>query len=395
MEQKNHREENKEILPWLHIGKYSSVLPIIQWWMGVGISTPELAWEVARNGGIGTLSSVCLCETSPYKHIYIDMIKKAKAENTWAISSEQASQIFIDANCIAIQQEIKKTKQIANGTWPIFINVMRAVNGYTEQILASCEAGVDWIVCGAGLPLNLPDITKAYPDVALIPIVSNLRAAKLITENRKKKYNKLPDAIIVEDPSTAGGHLWVGGLEDLNNKKSESEFILENSIPQIQHYIKEQWYTIPVIAAGGIVDNADVMNMLKLGADWVQVGTRFLASEESGAHELFKQAVVDSTEASIKKYMSNAGLPASALSASEIFATMEWIVAEKKDCIKNCLVRCWFRDANPVLAQMCILNELKKSTKRWNGKWLWFVGESAARITSILTVEEIMKTLSK
>lgn len=395
MEQQHHREKNKETLSWLHIWKYSSALPIIQWWMGVGISTPELAWEVARNGGIGTLSSVCLCETSPYKHIYIDMIKKAKSENTWAISSEQASQIFIDANCVAIKQEIKKAKQIADGKWPIFINVMRAVNGYNEQIIASCEAWVDWIVCGAGLPLHLPEITKGYPDVALIPIVSNLRAAKLITENRKKKYRKLPDAIIVEDPSTAGGHLWIGKLEDLDKKNSESDFILENSIPQIQTYLKEQWYTIPLIAAGGIINNEDVMKTLKLGADGVQIGTRFLASKESGAHELFKEAIVDSTENTIKEYMSNAGLPARALSVSEVFVAMEWVVAEKKDCLKNCLVRCWFRDANPALAQMCILKELVKSTKRWNGKWILFSGTAAARIQSILTVEEIMKILTK
>ncbi len=395
MEQRNHINEYKETLTWLKIWKYSSALPIIQWWMWVGISTPELAGEVARNWWIGTLSSVCLCETSPYKHIYIDMIKKAKAENTGAISSEQSSQIFIDANCIAIQQEVKKAKQIADGKWPIFINIMRAVNWFHEQVIAACEAGVDWIVCGAGLPLHLPEITKTYPDVVLIPIVSNLRAAKLITENRKKKYRKLPDAIIVEDPSTAGGHLWIGKLEDLDKKNSESDFILENSVPQIQTYLKEQWYTIPLIAAGGIINNEDVMKTLKLGADGVQIGTRFLASKESGAHELFKEAIVDSTENTIKEYMSNAGLPARALSGSEVFAAMEWVVAEKKDCLKNCLVRCWFRDANPALAQMCILKELVKSTKRWNGKWILFSGTAAARIQSILTVEEIMKILTK
>lgn len=372
-------------LPWLKIGKFSSELPIVQWGMGVGISTHRLAWEVALNGGIGTLSSAGLANIALYKDEYIKAVKDAHTKDPVVLTK-----IFQEQTNKAIKQEIAKAKEIAQGKWPIFINIMAAVNGFKGQVLAACEWWVDGIVCGAWLPLNLPEITKEYPDIALIPILSNLRWVRILI-NRWQKYNKIPDAIVLEDPSTAWWHLWAKDINAINNP----DVLLENSIREVKKYLEESGYNIPIIAAWGIVNKEDILKMLKLWASWVQLWTRFLASEESWANDEFKQAIVESTQDNIKTYVSNAYLPARALDSSPIFATMENVDVHTRICLKNCLEFCGYRDASPVTAQMCILRELISSTKPWSKKWLRFVGTSAARIHEILSVKDIMEGLKK
>ncbi len=377
---------------WLNIWQYSSELPIIQWWMWVWISTYKLAWAVSLNWWIGTLSSAGLCKTPPYKHLYDKAIRDEKQKN-WNIATQRYHEIFQEINCIAIQSEIEKAKKIANGKWPIFINIMNAVTWFKEQVLAACEAWVDWIVCGAWLPLNLPEITKDYPNIALIPILSNQRWVKLVLENRNRKYKRLPDAIILEDPIHAWGHLWVWKIEDLENLNSEDlpNFSLEKSIPKVKKYLQENNYNIPIIAAWWIYNNTGLQNAINLWADWVQMWTRFLASEESAANQNFKQAVVDSKADDIQTYWSNAWLPARALKESPVFKRIENITAKNRVCIENCLQRCGYRDGNALLAQMCILKELIKSTEWGDWEWLMFVWTSAIHINKIETVEEIMQ----
>lgn len=382
----NHTENiQSNNFPGLKIGKFSSELPIIQWGMGVGISTHRLAWEVALNGGIGTLSSAGLANISLYKEEYIKAIKDAHTKDPVALTK-----IFQDQTNKAIKQEIAKAKEISQGKWAIFINVMVAINGFEWQVLAACEWWVDGIVCGAWLPLNLPEITKEYPDIALIPILSNAKGVRVLI-NRWQKYGKLPDAIILEDPSTAWWHLWARDINAINNPDG----ILENSVRDVKKYLEEAGYNIPIIAAGGIVDKNDILKMLELWASWVQLGSRFLASEESWANPEFKQAVVDSTEEDIVTYMSSAWLPARALNSSPIFDTMGNVDIHTRVCLKNCLQFCGYRDASPVTAQMCILRELIRSTKPWSWKWLRFVGTSAARIHEILSVKQIMEGFKK
>ncbi len=379
----------------LKIWKYQSELPIVQWWMGIGISMAELAWAVALNGGVWTLSSAWLCDTPTYKHILRQAMIDAKKTHDWKVSLEQGNEIFLTTNCQVIGQEVQKAKEIAQWKGPVFMNIMAAAQWFKEQVLAACKAWIDGIVCGAGLPMNLPDITKDFPNIALVPILSNLRGVKIIVQNRIRKYQRLPDAIILEDPTKAGGHLWVKNLEDLKNADSNSDFILENSIPAVKKYFEEEWYSIPIIAAGWIVNHVDVMRILNLWASGVQMWTRFLASKESGANQEFKQAVVNSTENDITEYMSSAGLPARALKQSEIFARMADISAQQRDCIKTCLQQCGFKNGNPLLAQMCILKELIRSTAWGKWKWLWFVWTSATKINEVLTVQEIMETFKQ
>jgi len=378
----------------LHIGSHDISEPIIQWGMGVGISNFELSWEVARNGWVGTLSSASLCLLPQYKHLLDAAIQEAKKYHQ-PIPLELRQAIFHQANLDCIKLEVQKAKKLADGKWPIFMNFLFALKWFDEQVRAACEAWVDGITSGAGIAWNLPEITKDFPNVALGIMLSDPKWVKIVVEKWKATYNRTPDYIIFEDPGKVGGawwHLWARTLEKIDDPKLS----LKNSLPAARQRLDENWHTnITLVWAGGIINSNDVQRTLWYGADMVQVGTRFLASEESWAHENFKQAVVDSTEEDIVTYMSSVGLPARALKQSPILTSMQWIIAHKRNCLNNCLKYCWLRDGDQNKAQMCIINELIKSTKWSSWEWLMFVGKSAARIQSILTVEEIMKVLTK
>ncbi|MFA5747478.1 MAG: nitronate monooxygenase family protein [Candidatus Absconditabacterales bacterium] len=383
-----NKDINQIILPNLKIGKYNSELPIIQGGMGVGISNGELAGLVAKNGGIGTITSL-FYNTKEFKILINETLKKTKKLGKELIKNEdqEYTKLFRQTNLECITKEIKKAKKISEGKGAIFINIMVAVNNYTNQVKTACEAGINGIVSGAGLPLNLPELTKDYPNVVLIPILSTLKGVKILIRKREEKYKKLPDAIILEDPSTAGGHLGAKNLDNVDNEDSK----LENSVPQVVEFLKSKKLNIPVIAAGGIVDKKDVLEMLLLGANGVQIGTRFLVSDKNGANQEFKDAIINASENDIMTYMSSAGLPARALKQSKIFTKIDNIEAKTRNCIENCLIHCGYRDGNPNLTQMCLLKELAKETQGAEGGGLMFTGTSATRITKILTVQQIME----
>lgn len=272
------------------------------------------------------------------------------------------------------------------------MNFLFALKWFDEEVQAACKAGVDGITSWAGIAWNLPEITKDFPDVALGIMLSDPKWVKIVVEKWKAKYDRVPDYIILEDPAKAWWHLWASNL----NKVDDPKYSIENSIPIARKRLDENWHSnIVLVGAWWIVDNNDMKKTLWYGADMVQMGIRFLASEESWAHEKFKQAVVNSTEENIIRYTSSVGLPASALQESPILSTMQWVVAHKRDCLNSCLKSCWWRDGDQDKAQMCIINELVKSAKWSSWEWLMFAGKSAARITNILTVQEIMELLKK
>lgn len=389
---KNRESKIEELRPKLRIWNHTADIPVIQGWMGVGISTAELAGNVALNWGIGTLSATVLHKTPYYRQVLIENIKEAKKnaigpENPrWKLSQEQIETYLLKTQVVCIKNEVKRAKEIAQGNWAIFINIMVATSHYKEQVQAACEAWVDGIVSWAWLPKNLPEITKDYPDIALIPILSNEKGVNILLKLREKSW-RLPDAIVLEDPSTAGWHLGAANVEKVDDELSK----LSISIPAVLELLKSKGIRIPIIWAGWITDKEDMDKIMGLWASGVQVGTRFLASKESWASQEFKNAIINATKDSILTYMSSAWLPARALKESWIFAKMEDVEVKTRKCIENCLIRCWYRDGNPNLAKMCINKQLVRSIEWWRWEWLMFTWSSAYKINSILTVKEIME----
>jgi len=175
----------------LKIGKYTIEYPIVQGGMGLGISWDKLAGTVSLEGGLGVISSV---GTGYYNSNHFSKkninSRPFEAENFY--SKEGLNAIVANARKIC-------------GDKPLAMNILYAINDYERVIKDSCEAGVDIIITGAGLPTNMPEFTADYPDVALVPIVSSAKALKIICKRWTQRYNRLPDAIVVEGP-LSGGH---------------------------------------------------------------------------------------------------------------------------------------------------------------------------------------------
>ena len=186
-------------LPPLRI-KGRSLLPIVQGGMGVGVSAHRLAGNVARLGAVGTIAAIDL------RHLHPDLIEATgRSRDKDAINA---------ANLVALDREIRAARAIADGHGLVAVNVMRAVSQYADYVRQACASGADAIVMGAGLALDLPDLTAEYPDVALIPILSDVRGITLTLKKWMKK-GRLPDAIVIEHPRHAGGHLGAAKVEDL------------------------------------------------------------------------------------------------------------------------------------------------------------------------------------
>ncbi len=364
----------------LTIGKHTSRLPVVQGGMGVGISNWRLAGAVAANGGVGTLSAAGLAQTAAYR-------------DRFPFSGPEE---FLAANVACVREEVRRAKEIADGG-PAFINVMVAMNGYRELILAALEAGVDGIVSGAGMPFELPDIAKDFPDAALVPILSSARGAELVVKKWERK-GRLPDAIVLEDPSRAGGHL--GANKGQIAHIGDADTLMENAVPAAAKYFADRGLKVPVIAAGGIVDRADIDRVFAMGASGVQLGTRFLATRESGAHGDFKRAVLAAKSADeVLEYISSACLPARALRNSPVFARLALKTgAEPCRLGADCLKACAYRDAADKVpadaANMCIMDELGDVAEGGSGNGLYFVGTSALRIDTLLSVKEVMESLA-
>ncbi len=246
--------------PTLKIGSHSLRVPLIQGGMGVRISASKLAGAVAAAGGVGTIATVGLGQSSSYY---------------------DGKNLF-EANVKALADELQMARKIsADGV--IAANCMVALTDYEALVRAAAENGVDIVTSGAGLPLTLPELTKDHPRVALVPIVSSLKAARVIVKIWRKRHKRLPDALVVEEPATAGGHLGAK-LEDID----APELSLERVVPELVEYIrKDVKADIPVIAAGGIWDRADIARAFGLGARGVQMATRFVCTHECDAPDSF------------------------------------------------------------------------------------------------------------
>lgn len=346
-----------------------AVLPIVQGGMGVGVSAHRLAGSVARLGAVGTISSVDL------RRHHADLMRE---------TVHCRDRATIDrANLVALDREIVAARAIANGRGMLAVNVMRAVSGYADYVRQACASGIDAIVVGAGLPLDLPDLTAGFPDVALIPILSDTRGIQLIVKKWGRKQ-RLPDAIIIEHPRYAGGHLGAAKVDDL----ADSRFEFEQVIPATLAFFRTLGIpdgAIPLIPAGGINSPQRIRELFALGATGVQLGTAFAVTEEGDAAPEFKAVLANARPEDLVEFMSVAGLPARAVRTPWLdsylrhLPKMQAVAHKKPRCTLHfdCLIQCGLRDGIANVGQFCIDTQLAAALRGDVKKGLFFRGAAA------------------
>lgn len=345
----------------LTIGNISARLPIIQGGMGIGVSLSNLAGAVAKVGGIGVVSGA--------QPGYLE---------------EDFKENPLEANIRALKKHIKLAKEKSqNGI--IGVNLMVAMNNYAEHVKAAIDSGVDLIISGAGLPSHLPKFTKGS-DVKLAPIVSSLKATKVILKLWDRHHKIAPDMIVIEGPK-AGGHLGFS-KESLEEENKNFDSTVVDIIKETASYEEKYKKKIPVVVAGGIFDGYDIGKYLKLGASGVQMATRFVATEECDASLEFKTAYVNCNKDDITIVKSPVGMPGRAIKNKFVEKTEEEKL--KVSHCYNCLIPC-----NPRDTPYCISQALIKAVKGNLEDGLIFCGENASRIKEIVSVDSLMRELEK
>jgi len=350
------------IIPSLKIGSLEAKLPIIQGGMGVGVSRSGLASAVAKAGGIGVIASVGL------------------GALTMGMTRD-----FMSANSEVLREEVRRAKDISHGA--IGVNVMAAVSDNARLIETAVESGADVLLLGAGLPRLPPSVARTLPELPtrFAVIVSSLRAMRLIFRFWSKRYAAVPDAVVVEGPM-AGGHLGFR-KEHLNDPGHSLEAILPAIVAEAARMENDYGKSIPVIAAGGIFTGSDIHKMLSLGAQGVQMGTRFAATVESDASDEFKQAYVRSSKEDIVIIDSPVGLPGRAIRNR---FTEDVALGLKRPfvCPYKCLTAC-----DPETAPYCIASALVSAMQGDLENGFAFAGANAWRVDRIITVQELITSL--
>jgi nitronate monooxygenase len=338
--------------------------PLVQGGMGVGVSAHRLAGAVARENCVGTISSVDL------RRLHPDLMA--------ATGRSRDRQTIEQANLTALDREIRAARETAGGRGMIAVNVMRAVSQYADYVRQACRSGADAIVVGAGLPFDLPELTADWPGVALVPILSEARAIGLVLKKWQRK-GRLPDAIVIEHPRYAGGHLGAAKLDEVG----DARFDFEQVLPATQRLFEEMGIApIPLIVAGGINSPGRVRAALALGAAAVQVGTPFAVTEEGDAHANFKRVLAGAQAGDIVTFMSVAGLPARAVRTPwlqgylEKEAVLQRRAKQRRECTLgwDCLAQCGLRDGRPGMGQFCIDHHLAAALRGDVDRGLFFRG---------------------
>lgn len=366
-----------------------TLLPIVQGGMGVGVSASGLASAVARLGGMGTISSVDL------RRRHEDLM----AATAHLDKEPDARELIDTANRVALDREIRAAREASQGQGWIAVNVMKALSAYASYVQQALESGADALVVGAGLPLDLPDLAKDHPDVALIPILSDARGVQLLVRKWEKK-GRLPDAIVIENPRLAGGHLGAAKVADLGDARFDFEVV----IPQVREFFKQAGYErdIPLIAAGGIDSHADIVRLQALGAAGVQLGTAFAVTKECDASEVFKRILAQARPQDIVEFTSVAGLPARAVRTPwldkylRILPILQERAHPKAKCNMSfdCLQTCGLRDGISGIGQFCIDQQLGHAMEGDAERGLFFRG--AGRLPfgqQIRSVAELVRHL--
>jgi len=351
-------------MPALRIGNWEAEIPIVQGGMGVGISLSGLASAVANAGGIGVIATAGIGQFEPDRDTNLK-----------------------EANKRALQKEIRKAKTKTSGI--IGVNVMVALSDFDDLVQCAVDEGVNILFLGAGLPIGLP---KTLPldrlgelATKFVLIVSSARAAKIVFRSWQKRYNHVPDAVVVEGP-LAGGHL--GFRKDqIDNPDYALEKILPEVIAVVKPYEKQFNRNIPVIAAGGVYTGADIHRFMQLGAQGVQMGTRFVATYECDASMEFKKAYLNCKKEDIVIIDSPVGLPGRAI-RDKFLERISSGVKETFKCPWKCLKSCDFKNV-----PYCIALALTNAKKGKLDEGFAFAGANAYRVDKIISVKELIETL--
>jgi len=347
-------------IPSFKLGDLQVKVPIIQGGMGVGVSLAKLAAAVANEGGIGIISGA----QPGFKE------EDFKTDND-------------GANVRGLAKEIQEARRLSpEGI--IGVNFLAAAHNYKELVLAAVKEKADLIISGAGLPSTLPGLVKGS-ETKIAPIVSSGKAAKTIAKVWDRKFNYLPDAVIVEGPE-AGGHLGFSPEDLEKTPMPDLRAIVSEVIEALKPFEEKYERKVPVIAAGGIYDGKDIASYLKLGAAGVQMATRFVATDECDAHINFKQAYVDATAEDITIIKSPVGLPGRALLNNFVKRTYKENIPVTRCylCLKHC---------NPADTPYCITDALVASVEGDVDNGLVFMGSNANRVDKIVSVKELMNEL--
>lgn len=336
----------------MKIGDLEIRIPVIQGGMGVGVSLSGLAGAVAAAGGAGVISTAQIGFRDP-----------------------EFDRDPIGCNLRAVKREIARARELAKGG-VIGVNIMVVTQRYAEYVKAAVEAGADLIISGAGLPMDLPGLVKGSA-VKIAPIVSGQRALRVILNYWKKHYDRKPDLVVLEGPK-AGGHL--GFREE--ELKSLTEEAYDQEVRRVIDLAKSQ--EIPLAVAGGIYTRADMDRYLAMGADGVQMATRFVTTYECDAHPNYKQAYIDAKESDICIVHSPVGMPGRAIRNEFL---------EQVERGERFMTRCWrcITTCDPAVSPYCITRALINAVEGNCREGLLFCGSNAYRAEKLEHVADIME----
>ncbi len=345
----------------LTIGDITAKYPIIQGGMGVGISMSSLAGAVAKEGGIGVISA---------------------AQPGFLEPDFNTNQL--EANLRALTYHIKKAKEISNGG-VIGVNIMRAIRFYDEYVDCCIKAGADLIISGAGLPITLPELVDGT-NVKCAPIVSSLKAAKVLLGRYDKRYHLMCDMVIIEGPK-AGGHLGFH-MDELEDPATYKHYdpVVKDIVAYVKTFEEKYNKKIPVIFAGGVWDRTDIDHYMALGCDGVQMATRFVPTEECDAAYEYKMAYIHATKEDVQLTKSPVGMPGRAIHND--FLDLRRREKEKITKCFQCLEHC---DIKTI--PYCITGALARAAKGDVHNSLLFCGSNVVKCDHITTVKEIFDSL--
>ncbi|MDO8507841.1 MAG: nitronate monooxygenase family protein [bacterium] len=362
-------------IPEVQVRKHKVKKALIQGGMGVGISLSGLASAVANEGGIGVIAAAAIAFNEP-----------------------DFRSNYTEASIRALRKEIRKARKLTKGK--IGINVMVALSNYADMVKTGIDEGIDFIIAGAGLPLDLPELAGDNSHTALIPIVSSGRVARLIMKSWWRHHDeRLPDAFVVEGPM-AGGHIGFKPSEEYPDPKDNPEYALDKLVVEVlgaidsfcdEYGIDRNSINIPVFAAGGIWSGEDISRIMRAGASGVQMGTRFVTTKECDANERFPQTYIDTKEEDIVLTLSPVGMYGRVVRNEFVDKINDPEVKTSPDvCPVHCVKTCK-QDKGPY----CIFSVLISAQKGKFKHGFAFAGVNAWRATEIISVHELMMTLER